>query len=213
MGIAVRDAKPASRPTRRRRDAGLRHRLAAQRRQDRRGRPGNKGTSLMGIRTIIMRTTESAAGRSRIRNRTVGRTKSRLLPHVNAGLLPHRWPSASVGKGRRTRATRLLPSVFVLSLLPSVHAVGETLGDARVGSIVVLFVVGLAVEAHDNDRAVLWKVRVKHAVSQRHALIVPVRAKSRPKARADAKPERVRVFFGKVSRLLQMRDAGAGWGH
>jgi hypothetical protein len=133
-----------------------------------------------------------------------------LLPHVHAGLLPHRWPSVSVGKGRRTRATRLLPSVFVLSLLPSVHAVGETLGDARVGSIVVLFVVGLAVEAHDNDRAVLWKVRVKHAVSQRHALIVPVRAKSRPKARADAKPERVRVFFGKVSRLLQMRDAGAG---
>ena len=33
----------------------------------------------------------------------------------------------------RMRGTRLLPTVFVLSLLAWVHAVGETLGDARVG--------------------------------------------------------------------------------
>jgi hypothetical protein len=38
-----------------------------------------------------------------------------------------------VGKELRMRASRLLSTVFVLWLLPWVHAVGETLGDARVG--------------------------------------------------------------------------------
>jgi hypothetical protein len=38
-----------------------------------------------------------------------------------------------VGKELRMRATGLLSTAFMLSLLPSVHAVGETLGDARVG--------------------------------------------------------------------------------
>ena len=44
------------------------------------------------------------------------------------------WPlSSAVGKELRMRATRLFPTIFVLSVLLSAHAVGETLGDARVG--------------------------------------------------------------------------------
>jgi hypothetical protein len=38
-----------------------------------------------------------------------------------------------VGKELRMRATRLFPTIFALSVLLSAHAVGETLGDARVG--------------------------------------------------------------------------------
>jgi len=44
------------------------------------------------------------------------------------------WPlSSAVGKELRMRATRLFPTIFALSVLLSAHAVGETLGDARVG--------------------------------------------------------------------------------
>ena len=38
-----------------------------------------------------------------------------------------------MGKELRMRATRLFPTIFALSVLLSAHAVGETLGDARVG--------------------------------------------------------------------------------
>jgi hypothetical protein len=58
-------------------------------------------------------------------------------PAVSAALHQHledlAFVDRSVGKELRMRATRLFPTIFALSVLLSAHAVGETLGDARVG--------------------------------------------------------------------------------
>jgi hypothetical protein len=80
-----------------------------------------------------MRNRELTAGPSRTHNNTIGRAKSRALLCAQLSLIWYCPLSSAVGKELRMRATRLLSTVFVLSLLPWVHAVGETLGDARVG--------------------------------------------------------------------------------
>ena len=63
----------------------------------------------------------------------------------------------------------------------------------------VLFAVGLAVKPHDDDRAVAGELHVECPITQVIPRLfpgkVPIRDERRPKARADAKPERFRVLW------------------